>query len=98
MCTCPLNADATAEVVNDLHVLSNLQGTAATEAAELFDVYGLSVVEVPTNKPSRRKHMGRLLFLDQKEKYVRLLDEVRPRSPNAVQSTAMSWSAVWITG
>ena len=59
-------------------LLAGLQGTAATEAAELFDVYGLSVVEVPTNKPSRRQHMGRLLFLDQKEKYVRLLHEVRP--------------------
>ena len=68
-----------------LHCVLGWQGTAATEAAELFDVYGLSVVEVPTNKPSRRQHMGRYLFINPKAKYLRLVDEVRPRSPNEFQ-------------
>lgn len=31
-----------------------LQGTASPAAAELFELYGLKVVPVPTNKPSRR--------------------------------------------
>lgn len=68
------------------HRSTALQGTAATEAAEFYDVYGLSVTEVPTNKPSRRRHMGRRLFLDQRAKYLQLLDEVRRINQESLNS------------
>ncbi len=34
--------------------LSGMTGTAATEAAEFWDIYKMNVVEIPTNKPVRR--------------------------------------------
>ncbi|WP_373487924.1 preprotein translocase subunit SecA [Blastomonas sp.] len=34
--------------------LSGMTGTAATEAAEFFDIYKMNVVTIPTNKPVRR--------------------------------------------
>ncbi|MFD1332334.1 preprotein translocase subunit SecA [Methylopila musalis] len=37
------------------HKLSGMTGTALTEAEELLDIYGLEVVEIPTNLPVARK-------------------------------------------
>lgn len=54
-----------------------LQGTAATEAFEFQEVYGLEVVQVPTNKPSRRADLGSYLFFDARSKYEQLLYIVR---------------------
>ncbi|GAA4643978.1 preprotein translocase subunit SecA [Pontixanthobacter gangjinensis] len=34
--------------------LSGMTGTAATEASEFWDIYKMSVVEIPTNKPVQR--------------------------------------------
>ncbi len=35
--------------------LGGMTGTAATEAEEFMEIYGLGVVEVPTNRPVARR-------------------------------------------
>ncbi|MFM8911610.1 MAG: preprotein translocase subunit SecA, partial [Flammeovirgaceae bacterium] len=37
------------------HKLAGMTGTAETEAGELWDIYKLDVVVIPTNKPTTRK-------------------------------------------
>src|SRR5574344_3049545 len=39
------------------HKLSGMTGTASTEAGELWDIYKLDVVEIPTNRPIQRNDM-----------------------------------------
>src|SRR5690606_1005309 len=36
------------------HKLSGMTGTASTEAGELWEIYKLDVVEIPTNRPIQR--------------------------------------------
>ncbi|MDZ7646804.1 MAG: hypothetical protein U5K54_06240 [Cytophagales bacterium] len=40
------------------HKLAGMTGTAETEAGELWDIYKLDVVVIPTNKPMTRKDHG----------------------------------------
>jgi len=40
--------------------LSGMTGTAVTEAAEFFQIYKLSVLEIPTNRPLKRNNMPNL--------------------------------------
>lgn len=40
------------------HKLSGMTGTAETEAGELWDIYKLDVVVIPTNRPIARKDMN----------------------------------------
>ena len=42
--------------------LSGMTGTAITEAGELWDIYKLDVVEIPTNKPIARKDHNDLIL------------------------------------
>ena len=42
--------------------ISGMTGTALTEAEELLEIYGLSVVEVPTNKPMIRKDLNDQIY------------------------------------
>lgn len=60
-------------------MLLAVQGTAATEALEFSEVYGLEVVRVPTNRPSRRRDLGAYLFLDSAAKYDQLVYLVSAR-------------------
>ncbi|KAK9806163.1 hypothetical protein WJX72_003697 [[Myrmecia] bisecta] len=48
--------------------LCGMTGTAATEASEFYETYGLNVARVPTNKPIRRLDNDWLLFLDEADK------------------------------
>ena len=41
------------------HKLSGMTGTASTEAGELWDIYKLDVVEIPTKQASHKKRHGR---------------------------------------
>src|SRR6185369_407045 len=45
--------------------LSGMTGTADTEAYELQQIYGLEVVVIPTNMPSRREDLGDFIYLTQ---------------------------------
>ncbi|MBM3523892.1 MAG: prepilin peptidase, partial [Alphaproteobacteria bacterium] len=42
--------------------LAGMTGTAKEVAGEIWSVYGLKVARIPTNRPSRRAHLGRRLF------------------------------------
>jgi len=56
--------------------LAGMTGTAATEADELFDIYKLEVVEIPTNVPVARLDEDDEVYRTQKEKYAAILAEV----------------------
>ncbi|MBR0826687.1 preprotein translocase subunit SecA [Bradyrhizobium manausense] len=56
--------------------LAGMTGTAATEADELFDIYKLEVVEIPTNLPVARLDEDDEVYRTQKEKYSAILAEI----------------------
>ncbi|GLI70720.1 hypothetical protein VaNZ11_015744 [Volvox africanus] len=56
--------------------LSGMTGTAQPAAAELFELYGIKVVPVPTNRPSRRVDHPPRLFYDKAVKMHCLAAEV----------------------
>jgi preprotein translocase subunit SecA len=56
--------------------LAGMTGTAATEADELFDIYKLEVVEIPTNMPVARLDEDDEVYRTQKEKYAAILSEI----------------------
>jgi len=58
------------------HKLAGMTGTAETEAAELWDIYKLDVVTIPTNVPAIRKDHQDLVFKTKKEKYKAVIDEI----------------------
>ena len=49
--------------------LAGMTGTAATEAEEFMEIYGLGVVEVPTNRPVARKDDHDQVYRTAREKY-----------------------------
>ena len=56
--------------------LAGMTGTAETEAHELFAIYKLDVVVVPTNRPVRRLDQDDQIFRTKKEKYNAIIDEI----------------------
>src|ERR1700753_4009579 len=56
--------------------LSGMTGTALTEADELFDIYKLEVVEIPTNVPVARLDEDDEVYRTQNEKYAAILAEI----------------------
>lgn len=58
------------------HKLSGMTGTAETEAQEMWDIYKLDVVVIPTNKPITRKDEQDLVFKTQREKFNAVIEEV----------------------
>lgn len=58
------------------HKLSGMTGTAETEAGELWNIYKLDVVVIPTNKPIARKDMNDRIYKTKREKYAAVIDEV----------------------
>src|SRR6056300_1415183 len=56
--------------------LSGMTGTADTEAAEFQQIYGLSVIGVPTHVPMRSKDHNDLVFLTKDAKYKALINEI----------------------
>ena len=56
--------------------LAGMTGTAATEADELFDIYKLEVVEIPTNLPVARLDEDDEVYRTQQEKYAAILAEI----------------------
>ncbi|AKO98591.1 preprotein translocase, SecA subunit [Marinovum algicola DG 898] len=57
--------------------LGGMTGTAATEAEEFQEIYGLGVVEVPTNKPIERIDDDDKVFRTNDEKYKAIIDEIQ---------------------
>jgi len=58
------------------HKLAGMTGTAETEAAELWDIYKLDVVTIPTNVQAIRKDQQDLVFKTKREKYKAVIDEI----------------------
>jgi preprotein translocase subunit SecA len=56
--------------------LAGMTGTAATEADEFQEIYGLGVVEVPTNMPVVREDHDDQVFRTAREKYEAIVDEI----------------------
>src|SRR5262249_16420388 len=58
------------------HKLAGMTGTAETEAAELWSIYKLDVVSIPTNVPMIRKDHQDLVYKTKREKYKSVIDEI----------------------
>ncbi|MBX2941176.1 MAG: preprotein translocase subunit SecA [Cyclobacteriaceae bacterium] len=58
------------------HKLAGMTGTAETEAGELWDIYKLDVVVIPTNKPIVRNDMDDLVFKTVREKFNAVVEEI----------------------
>ena len=58
------------------NTLSGMTGTADTEAVEFQQIYGLSVIVVPTNVPMIRNDHNDLVFLTKEAKYKALIEEI----------------------
>ena len=58
------------------HKLAGMTGTAETEAGELWDIYQLDVVTIPTNRPVARIDMNDRVYKTKKEKYAAVIDEI----------------------
>jgi preprotein translocase subunit SecA len=56
--------------------LAGMTGTAETEAGELWDIYKLDVVVIPTNRPIIRKDFEDLVYKTKREKYNAVIDEI----------------------
>ncbi|MFP3517829.1 preprotein translocase subunit SecA [Pseudomonas sp. SIMBA_077] len=57
--------------------LSGMTGTADTEAFEFHQIYGLSVMVIPPNKPLARKDFNDLVFLTADEKYAAIVADIK---------------------
>jgi len=57
--------------------LSGMTGTALTEAEEFSEIYGLGVVEVPTNLPISRVDEDDRVYRTATEKYTAMIDEAK---------------------
>lgn len=58
------------------HKLAGMTGTAETEAKELWDIYKLDVVVIPTNRPIVRDDREDLVYKTAREKYNAVIDEI----------------------
>ncbi len=58
------------------HKLAGMTGTAETEAKELWDIYKLDVVVIPTNRPITRKDHDDLVYKTAREKYNAVIDDI----------------------
>ena len=57
---------------------SGMTGTALTEEQEFRDIYGMDVVEIPTNRPVHAKGpMTTLYYMTKKEKFNAVVDEMK---------------------
>jgi preprotein translocase subunit SecA len=57
--------------------LAGMTGTAITEARELGEIYGLDVIQIPTNRPIQRIDHGDLVFLTAEEKFEAIARDVQ---------------------
>ncbi len=58
------------------HKLAGMTGTAETEASELWDIYELEVMMIPTNKPIVRDDREDKVYKTKREKYNASIDEI----------------------
>jgi len=56
--------------------LAGMTGTAQTEATEFMEIYGLGVVEIPTNQPIARIDNDDAIYRTAKEKFEAVVEEI----------------------
>lgn len=56
---------------------SGMTGTALTEEKEFREIYGMDVVEIPTNMPVIRKDYDDAVYMTQKEKFRAVVEEIK---------------------
>ena len=61
---------------NKFEKKSGMTGTALTEEKEFRDIYGMDVVEIPTNRPVQRKDLEDVVYKTKEEKYRAVVDAV----------------------
>lgn len=61
---------------NKFEKKSGMTGTALTEEKEFRDIYGMDVIEIPTNKPVQRKDLEDAVYKTKAEKYHAVVEEV----------------------
>ncbi|MEM7187551.1 MAG: preprotein translocase subunit SecA, partial [Bacteroidota bacterium] len=76
--------------------LAGMTGTAVTEAGELWEIYKLDVVEIPTNRPIARKDRDDKIYKTKREKYNAVIDEVTELS-NAGRPVLIGTTSVEIS-
>ena len=76
--------------------LAGMTGTAETEAGELWDIYKLDVIVIPTNRPIIRDDREDLVYKTKREKYNAVIDEIAKlvdaRRPVLVGTTSVETS------
>jgi len=60
--------------------LAGMTGTALTEAGEFHEIYGLDVLDIPTNLPVARLDQADVVYLDEDHKFAALADDIEERS------------------
>ena len=78
------------------HKLCGMTGTAETEAAELWDIYKLDVVTIPTNLKAIRTDEQDLVYKTKREKYKAVIDEIE-KLRNAGRPTLVGTTSVEIS-
>ena len=61
---------------------AGMTGTALTEEKEFRDIYGMDVVEIPTNRPVLRKDLDDAVYMTKKEKFHAVVDEIEKAHPD----------------
>ncbi|GAA0336691.1 accessory Sec system translocase SecA2 [Bacillus carboniphilus] len=59
--------------------LSGMTGTAKTQEKEFKEVYGMEVIQIPTNKPVIRQDLNDMVFATIEDKYKGMIEEVKAR-------------------
>ena len=62
---------------NKFEKKAGMTGTALTEQGEFRDIYGMDVIEIPTNKPVLRQDLNDVVYKTKKEKYKAVVDSVK---------------------
>lgn len=78
--------------------LAGMTGTAMTEAGEFDNIYHLEVIEIPTNKPPKRKDEQDVIYRTAEEKYDAIIEEIKAaharKQPVLVGTTSIEKSEI----
>jgi len=79
-------------------ILSGMTGTAKTEEKEFQTIYGMDVIQIPTNRPVIRQDLPDQVYLTVKQKYKAVTEEVKRRhekgQPVLIGTTSIQQSEI----
>ena len=70
---------------------AGMTGTALTEEKEFRDIYGMDVVEIPTNRPVLRKDLDDAVYMTKKEKFHAVVDEIEKAHETCREPAGSGW-------